>query len=161
MVQNLISTKKDFDSTSEENRDTPSKNRLSSMAMGSTQIAVSVSISLFDNSVTEGKPITFTMTLTSLESDSDPGTTNYIFLTYVVDANDRTADDCEGDGTSVFQTMNLVDENREACTCTNLCRCQAGDYLEHALNSIQDPYSSPLKEYTSIRIGTTKPNAGT
>ena len=86
--------------------------------------------------VEPGAAIGVTMRFSGLESDSDTGTTDYVFRADVVDAENGDADGCEdqanGYGLGVERYMYQVDEDPEVRTGTISAGCPAGDYTLRA-----------------------------
>ncbi len=99
-------------------------------------------IDLSAASVQAGTEITVTMSFGGLESDSDTGTTDYVFRADVVDAENGEADACEdranGYGLGVDRYMWQVDEDPETRTGTISAGCPAGDYTLRASVSSAD-----------------------
>ena len=86
--------------------------------------------------VEPGAAIGVTMRFSGLKSDSDTGTTDYVFRADVVDAENGDADQCEdqanGYGLGVERYMYQVDEDPEVRTGTISAGCPAGDYTLRA-----------------------------
>ena len=93
-------------------------------------------------SVAEGTEITVTMSFASLETDSDTGTTDYIFRADVVNA-----DGCEGGGMGVDRYMYKVDEDPEVRAGTISASCAPGDYTVAV--SISSPGNGELASATA------------
>ncbi len=101
-----------------------------------------VAIALSPSGLVEpGAAIGVTMSFSGLKSDSDTGTTDYIFRADVVDAENGDADQCEepanGYGLGVERYMYQVDEDPEVRTGTISAGCPAGDYTLRA--SVSSP----------------------
>ncbi len=108
-----------------------------------TSPAPTVAIALSPSgSVQLGTEIGVTMRFSGLESDSDTGTTDYVFRADVVDSENGDADACEeragGYGLGVDRYMYKVDEDHETRTGTVSAGCPAGDYTLRASVSSAD-----------------------
>ena len=105
--------------------------------------APTVAIALSPSGPVEpGAAIGVTMRFSGLKSDSDTGTTDYVFRADVVDAENGDADACEepanGYGLGVERYMYQVDEDPEVRTGTISGGCPAGAYTLRASVSSAD-----------------------
>ena len=87
--------------------------------------------------VTEGTPITVTMSFGNLEHDSDGSDTDYLFRADVVNA-DQCEENANGYGLGVDRRMNKVDEDPEVRHGTVSASCPVGSYTVRASISSAD-----------------------
>ena len=110
-------------------------------------------------SVDEGTAIAVTMSFSGLESDSDPGTTDYTFRADVVGA-DACEEPANGYGLGVQRKINKVDEDPETRGGTISADCPAGDYTVRA--SIPDAGGAELASASaSFGIAAPEPELST